>query len=103
MLGQTLVFFLVAFEMFLGTPLQSAVYPLLVAMVMPVTGIEHKEVAVVVQHLRVNGVEGAATKRQVVDGIKQIGLTLSVLPDETIHLRREVKGGLPDVLIVDDG
>jgi hypothetical protein len=55
-----------------------------------IVALENKEVGIVTHYLRVNIRRGTTTERQVIDGIKGVGLTLAVMPDETIYLRREV-------------
>ena len=54
-------------------------------------------------HLRVYRVGGALAERQVVDGIQQVGLAHAVLPDEAVHVGRELEVGLLDVLVVEYG
>jgi hypothetical protein len=51
-------------------------------------------------HLRIDRVGSTLTKGEIIDSIKQIGLTHAILPDETIHFGRELQIGLFNVLIV---
>jgi hypothetical protein len=50
---------------------------------------QHKEVLIVADHLRVNARIGAMTERQVIDSIKQICLSLSVMSYKTIDFGRQ--------------
>ncbi len=44
-----------------------------------------------------------AAERHIIYSIKHVGLSLAVMPYETVHLGRQVESGLPDVLIIDYG
>ena len=72
-------------------------------MVFAIGALQHKEILIVVHDLRIDGREGTSAERQVIDGIQQVGLTLTVVTDEAIHLRRQRNVGRQDVFIVDDG
>ena len=103
MLGQTLVVFLVALEMLLHPALHAAVDVEILTAVAPVVAIEHKEVLVVHDYLRVDGREGAPTERQVIDSVEKVGLSHAVLPYKTVDFGRQLYRCLPYVLVVEYG
>ena len=112
MLRQPLIFLLVALEMFLRTPFHAAVDGQLAQLVLILTQhtavvgvipLNHKEILVMTNHLRVNTGIGTSAERQVIHGIQQVGLTGTVRSDKTIHLRRQRQCCLLDILVVNDG
>ena len=50
----------------------------------------------------VKGIGGGMAEREKVYGIEDVGLADAVAADHAVDFRREVEGGLPDVLIVDE-
>jgi hypothetical protein len=76
--------------MLLRAPLHAGIDMLHGTVLTFVVALENKEVGIVTHYLRIDIRRGTTTERQVIDGIKGIGLTLAVMPDETIYLRREV-------------
>ena len=53
-------------------------------------------------HLRVNGIAGRVAERQKVNRVEHVGLAHTILANQTINLRREVKRGRSDILVVDE-
>ena len=86
--------------MLLRAALHAAVDCLLVALLVLVGTLQYKEFLVVGNHLRVDGIVGATTERQVVDGIQQVGLPHPVVAYQTVHFRRQIERCLPDILIM---
>ena len=100
-LGQSLIGFLVALKDFSLTTFHAAVYLLnLRVIVGTVITFKHKKVLTMHEHLRVYRVERAATEREIIDRIEQIGLSHAVAPDKTVQLRRELKCHFAQVAIV---
>ena len=105
-LRQTSILLLVALEMLFRTTFHSTIdthFICCLGMVFAIGALQHKKILIVVHDLRVDGREGTSAERQVIDGIQQVGLTLTVVTDEAIHLRRQRNVGRQDVFIVDDG
>ena len=63
--------------------------------------LNQEEPLVVRDHLGVDGVTRRVTEREEVDGIQDISLAHTVLPDQTVDLRRQFQRGCLDVLVVD--
>ena len=103
MLRQTSVFLAVALEVLLGATLHTAIHYLGFRLVGGISALEHKKLLAMTYHLRVGGADTAATERQIVYGVENIGLTHPIMADKTIYLRREVESDLTDVLIVQYG
>ena len=67
-----------------------------------ISTLEHQEVLAVTDDGGVDGIGGGVAEGEEVDGIEDIGLADAVAANHAVDLRREVEGGLPDVLIVDE-
>ena len=102
MLRQPLILFLVALEMFLGATFHPAIHRLVVTHVILIDALQHEEVLSVGNHLRVDGIAGAAAKREIIHSIQHIRLALSVVPYEAIHLGRQLESCRLNVLIIDN-
>ena len=103
MFRQALVFFLVTLEMLFGAALHAAIDQLVVACLILIDALEHEEFLPVENHLRVDGIAGAAAERKIIDGIQKIRLSLTIMPYEAIHLGRQLQRCRLNILIVDDG
>ena len=102
-LGYPLVCFLPPSH-YLSLPrLQTAVDVFRAAVLPLVSGLQHHELLSVAHRHAVLAREAALAHRQEVDGIQHVGLPLTVVSDETIDARREVKICLGNVLIVKYG
>ena len=65
-----------------------------------ITAVEHEEITIVPHNLRIRNGTGTAAKRQIINRVKQVCLTLAVMPDEAIKLRRKSQLCLGDILII---
>lgn len=54
-----------------------------------------------VDYLRVDGIEGAMAKRQIIDGVEKIGLALAIAAEKAVELGREVERRLTYVLEIE--
>ena len=102
-LRQSLILLLIALEVLLRAPFHSAIDRGRICRVIIVEPLQHEEVLIMADHLRVDARIGTMAERQVIDRIQQIGLAHAVVAYETIDLRRQLQRCLPDVLIVEDG
>ena len=105
MLRESLVLLLVALEVLLLSPLHAAGDEEAAVSRLPIDGpvgpFEHHEFLFVTYHLRVDGIGGRVTEREVVDGVEHIGLAHAVVSDEAIDLWRELQSGFRNVFVVD--
>jgi hypothetical protein len=101
-IGQLAVFLLVSLELLFLSTLQPTIHLFGVALIGKITTLNNKEVLIMLDILRVNGVGGTLAKRKIVHCIQQIGLPHPVLSDETIHLGREIQLHLLQILIIQD-
>ena len=82
------VFLAIALEVLLGAALHSAIHRLGFTLVGEVSALNHKEVLAVVYDLRIDGVDTATAEGEIVNGVKNICLTNTIVSDKTIDLRR---------------
>ena len=104
MVGQAGVFLLVSLELLLLPALHAAIYFLRCAVgLLLVEALYDKEVGLVADVLRVDGVARAFAERQEVDGVQQVGLPHAVLPEKTVQLGRKCQFHLLQVFVVEYG
>ena len=95
-----IILFLVALKMLLRATLHAASHVLVLTRVIDIPGVEHEEITSVAYDLRIGDRTRTAAKRKIINGVKQVGLALTVVPYETIKLLRESKLRLGDILII---
>ena len=100
MLRKTFIFFLITLKMFLWATLNAVIHHIHVIILVCVCAFNNKKVGVVLNIQRVDIRICALAKRQIVDGIEHIGLSHTIMSDETIYIRRERKFCALYVLIV---
>ena len=98
MLRQPLVFLLVALEMLLRAALHAAID----LNVVVIAALQNKEFLFVADGERILGGVGRTAERQEIDGVEHIRLARSVAAYKAVNLRRKLKCGLHDVLIIYD-
>ena len=103
MLRQSLVLLLVALEVLLGATLHATIDVVYVSIVVTIVALQHEELLAMGDHLRVDGIEGTPAEREIIDGIKEVGLTHPIMADKTVDLGRQLQVATLDVFIVDDG
>ena len=67
-------------------PLDTSIHLLLAPISLLIETLNHEEVGLMEDILRVDGIPSAFAEREVIDGIQQIGLSHAVLPQETVQL-----------------
>ena len=72
-----------------GSALHARIHRFGLAALREVVALNHKEVLVVCDDLTVDVCEARMAERQVVNGVEQVGLSLAVVADETIHVGRK--------------
>ena len=82
MFRQAFVFFFIALEVLLGAPLHPAGDMEFII----IFSLNQKEPLSMRDHLRVDGVARRVTEREEVDGIQHVGLTHTILSDQTVDL-----------------
>ena len=101
------IFLLVALEMLLRATLHPAInrhrHVGVGHLVAHVFALDDEKILVVIDDLRVDWIVRAATEREVIDRVEQVGLPLAVVTNETVHFRRQLQRGLVDVLIIENG
>ena len=102
MLRQSFILFLITLKTFFLFTFQSAIYLFRVSRLMFVLPLQHEEVFTVPDILGIYGIGRTLTKGKKIHSVQQIGFSFTVMPDETIHLRREGQLGLRYVLIIQD-
>ena len=104
MVDEALVVFLATAELLLHSAFDAAGDDLRLVVMMEVVGaLDHRHILVVGDILAINGVIRRFGETQVVDSVQHVGLTLSVEPNETVELVREVELRFTDILVVDYG
>ena len=89
--------------MLLRPTLHATVDVFFVAIFVQVIPFQHEEFLSVSDDLRVDGIVSTSAERQIIDGVQEIRLSLTVLSDEAVHLGRQAEVGRLDVLVIDDG
>lgn len=100
MIGKPFVLLFIAFELFTLTLFQSA-GDLFGASLFLIHSLNHEELLVVPYVERIDALQGTFTKREVVDGIEQVGFPHTVIAQQAVELGREQQRGLGDVPVVE--
>ena len=100
---QTLILFLVALEVFLGAALHAAIDINRVARLILIPSVKNKEVLAMRDNLRIDRIGRTATERQIINGIEKVGLSLAVVSEKAVHLRRQIECRLTNVLEIEYG
>ena len=102
MLRQSFILFLITLKTLFLFAFQTAIYLFRLSRLMLILSLQHEEVLTVPDILGIYGMGCALTKGKKIHSIQQIGLSFTIMSDETIHLRREGQLGLRYVLIIQD-
>ena len=100
MVGQASIFFLIAFELLLLPALHAAINLFGRTIGCFVKTLNQEEVGFVANVLLIYGIARTFAKRQEIDGIEQIGLSHTILPEETVQLGGKLQVGFLQVFIV---
>ena len=104
MVDEALVVLLATAKLLLHSALDTAGDDLLFRVAVEMIGtLNHRHVLVVGDVLAINSVVRRLGEAEVVDGIKDIGLALTVETNETIEFIREAELRFTDILVVDYG
>ena len=104
MVDEALVVLLATAKLLLHSALDTAGDDLRFRVAVEVIGaLNHRHVLVVGDVLAINSVVRRLGEAEVVDGVKDIGLALTVETNETIEFIRETELRFTDILIVDYG
>ena len=101
MLRQLVIFLLVALELLALLPPNGA-EDFLQSPLIVVLPLQHTHVLLVMDDLPVLRMDMAFRKREVIDGIEQIGLSHAVVAEKTIHFRRESDFCLLYVFVIEN-
>ena len=102
MFRELVVFLLVASELLALAAADGAEDIFLAALVV-VPALEDTQILAVTQDLRIRRILAAFAKRKVIDGIEQVGFPHAVVSEEAIHLGRENRFCLRDILVIEYG
>ena len=100
--AQALIVFVVATQAFALSAFQCARHHIAGVVGRNVLALEHEKVGLVAHAVAVGERGCTFAEREKIDGVEHIGLPHPVRADETIHVRREPKFGLFNVLIVEE-
>ena len=100
---QPLILFFVALEVLLRTALHSAININGVARLILISSVKNKEVFTMRDDLRIHRIGRTATERQIIHGIEKVGLSLTVVSEKAVHLRRQIECCLTNVLEIEYG
>lgn len=104
MVDEALIVFLTTAELLLDATFDAAGDDLRFRVAVEVIGaLNHRHVLVVGDVLAINSVVRRLGEAEVVDGVKDIGLALTVETNETIELIRETELRFTDILVIDYG
>ena len=90
-------------EVFFLTAFHATVHQFGAALLCLVFSLNHEKILVVGYDLRVDGIVRTLAERQKIDGIEEIRLPHAIMPQQAVHLRREVDVGRENILVIDDG
>ena len=99
MVGQSLILLLIALERLFLTA-SYATRECFGRAVTLVHSLQHKEILAVTYILRIDNVRKTLAEREIVDGIQQVTLAHTVVPDKTVDIIGKVKVGLNNILEV---
>jgi hypothetical protein len=102
MLREFAVFFLISFELLLFLLPDSAIDILLLTLSLK-QALHHQEILIISYILAVYRIQVAFTEREIVNGIKKIGLPHAIFPNKAIDLCRKWNVDLFIILKVDQG
>ena len=102
MFRELVVFLLVAAELLALAAADGAEDIFLAALVV-IPALEDAQIFAVTQDLRIRRILAAFAKRKVIDGIEQVGFPHAVVSEEAIHLGRENRFCLRDILVIEYG
>ncbi|CCX79231.1 unknown [Parabacteroides johnsonii CAG:246] len=100
MLRQFVVLFLIPLELF-PLPAADGTKDLLFTSLIVIVTLQHTHILSVVDQLGIGRIDMALTKREIMNGIQQIGLPHSVIPEKTIYIGRERNFCLKNVFIIE--
>ena len=86
MFRQPSILLLVFFKVFLAPFFQSCIHIERFLLVSEIIAIKHKEVGIMLNKLRIYGIERTAAERQVINGIEHIGLSRPIMPYKAVEL-----------------
>ena len=100
-LRESLIFFLVALNMFLHATFHATIDVYLLSLFILIQTFNHEEIAVMRDDLRVYGVKRTLTERQVENSIEKVGLSRTVVPNEAVHLWRQIERCLTNIFKIE--
>lgn len=103
MVGELFVLFLVPLELLFLPTAQSAIYLFFVPVFKFIFALDHADIGIVLDDLRIDGIGITPAKRQVINRIQQIGLTHAVVAHKTVDFGRQFKLNLRQVFVIYDG
>jgi len=100
MLRQFVILFFIPLELF-PLPATDSTKDLLFTPLIVIVTLQHAHILTIVDQLGIGRIDVAFAKREIMNGIQQIGLSHSVIPEKTIYFGRERNFCLENVFIIE--